>query len=443
MNIFLSIIIMLLVFSVLALVHEWGHFIAARIFKVKVVEFSVFMGPKLFQHVSKRSGTKYTLRLLPLGGYCAFEDDLPKKEDSNTSESSAEAECKDEENKEPDTSLNGQVWWKRAIIFSAGVFMNIVLALIVSVVMIASTGFSSSIIENTNEGSLACKIGIEAGDKLVKCNGLSVTNYADYQVAVLGIKDKNDDANIMDSHYSLTYKKASGAKAVYDIKKHLVTKENDDGKYIASWSYTISKTEDGKVTDYYYEGIYDKINEDKTAYVCDVTFKIDDEIISNESQEILPENFATLGNDNCKIINSKNPFKVIAYGFTDMISWVKSVYVSLYWLINGTLGMEALSGPIGLTSVVNDVVSVSEVAFIYKFATLFYLAGLISANLAVMNFLPFPGLDGFYIVLVIFELITGGKKMSVKVQNIISYIGLGLLLLLAGIVAVMDILKLV
>ena len=94
MPIFLSILIMILMLSVLTIVHELGHFICARIFKVNVVEFSIFMGPKLFSRKSKKHGTQFTLRLIPLGGYCAFEDD---RGDANSPK-----------------SLYSQKWYKRA-----------------------------------------------------------------------------------------------------------------------------------------------------------------------------------------------------------------------------------------------------------------------------------------------------------------------------------------
>ena len=105
---------MLIMLSILTIVHEFGHYIVGRLFKVKILEFSVFMGPKIFSRVSKKTGIKYSLRWLPIGGYCAFEG-----EDS--------VESKD--------SFSAKPWYVRALILVAGAFMNILLAWIFIVII--------------------------------------------------------------------------------------------------------------------------------------------------------------------------------------------------------------------------------------------------------------------------------------------------------------------
>ena len=122
---------------------------------------------------------------------------------------------------------------------------------------------------------------------------------------------------------------------------------------------------------------------------------------------------------------------------------VKSIYLSLWWLISGTVGLEAVSGPIGLTSLVDTVVSESSINIGDKLLTLINMTALISVNLGVFNMLPFPGLDGFHVVFIIIELLRGGKKVSPNIQNIISTIGLGLLILLSIVIMFSDIFKLV
>ena len=114
-----SILTMILIFSVLTVVHEWGHYLAARIFKVRVNEFSIFMGPKIFSRVGKKTGTRFSIRCLPLGGFCALEGE--------------------EETKDSPESYCNKPWYQRAVILVAGVFMNFVLAiLIVSVIFSTS-----------------------------------------------------------------------------------------------------------------------------------------------------------------------------------------------------------------------------------------------------------------------------------------------------------------
>ncbi|MBP5766406.1 MAG: site-2 protease family protein, partial [Clostridia bacterium] len=114
----------------------------------------------------------------------------------------------------------------------------------------------------------------------------------------------------------------------------------------------------------------------------------------------------------------------------------------IWWLITGKVGFDTLAGPVGLTKVVSDVVGAKAKTGL-KLITLLNLTALISANLGVINALPFPGLDGFHLLLIVIELLRGGKKVSPKVQNIISYVGLALLIILAIAVAAMDIFKIV
>jgi regulator of sigma E protease len=144
----------IIIFSILIFVHELGHFIVARIFKVRVNEFALGMGPKL---ISRRKGeTVYALRLLPIGGFCAMEGE--------DSAGSGKIEKINEDTKNPEYSDNipatgdggaaavsgdsllDKPYWQRAIIFFAGSFMNIVLTylilfVLVLVAMIASGSF--------------------------------------------------------------------------------------------------------------------------------------------------------------------------------------------------------------------------------------------------------------------------------------------------------------
>ena len=109
------IIAAILIFGVLIAVHELGHFLAAKACGVRVNEFSIGMGPTIL-HKTK-GDTTYSLRLLPIGGFCAMEGE---EEDSN----------------DP-TALNNQSFWKKLIIFAAGAFMNFLTGLIIIVALYA------------------------------------------------------------------------------------------------------------------------------------------------------------------------------------------------------------------------------------------------------------------------------------------------------------------
>ena len=135
-------------------------------------------------------------------------------------------------------------------------------------------------------------------------------------------------------------------------------------------------------------------------------------------------------------------FKILGNSVLYVHSLIKSVFLSIWFLITGKLGLGALSGPIGITGIVNSVVTVQAPAA-SKFFALAEMTALISANLAVVNLLPLPGLDGGKLLFIVIELLRGGKKVSPKVENILSLIFFGLLILLAIIVAGNDILRLI
>lgn len=426
MTVFISILVMLLILSVLTIIHEWGHFIAARIFKVKVTEFSIFMGPKIFSRVSKKTGTVFSVRCLPIGGFCAFEDDNGNADS-------------------PD-SLNSQKWYKRAIIFSAGVIMNIVLALILSIVICIFTGYSTTEIVEVHPDSTAAFVGIEAGDRLYSIDGMRTVTLTDESLASYAIKDTNPADEIMDSHYTLVYKKKNGQKIHYDVSKHAeygtTVDENGEKVYrLLNYTYTINKTYGDYKGTYVYRSII-KSYDDKTA-VCDVKKTAAGVEMSSEEQVLDLSVVGVLGNSNYFYGKTYNPFKLVYYGFNEMVSMVKSVYVSLYWIVTGKVGLNAVSGPIGLTTVVEDVVSTNAASAALKILTLINLAALISANLGVFNFLPFPGLDGCHLLFIVIELIRGGKKIPPEKQGLISMIGLAVLIVLAVVIMGADIMRII
>lgn len=429
MSIAVSILVMLIMLSILTIVHEWGHFIAARIFKVKVTEFSIFMGPCIWSKISKKSGTKYSIRALPIGGYCAFEDD--------------------QGNADSPDSLNSQKWYKRLVIFVAGVMLNIVLALLLTVIMLFFTGYQTNTISSVPENTAMSVAGLQQGDKLVEINGHSVITPTDYNIFAYAIQDENEDTDIMDSHYTLAYDLKAGGELFCDIKKHAEykTEKNEAGEdmtSLLSYQYTITADDsksDPKVSVFLCK-LIEQPTETSTQILCEVTKTVDG-VSTTEEVYMTASDFNTLGADNFTFVETYNPFRVIGHSCKYLISMVRSIYTSLFWLADGTVGLEAVSGPIGLTTVVDDVVGESSLAFWDKFLTIVNMTALISVNLGVFNILPFPGLDGFHVVFILIELIRGGKKVSPKVQNIISTIGLALLMLLAVVIMFSDIFKIV
>ena len=178
----MGIVFALIIFGLIVTIHEFGHFICAKLSGIKVLEFSVGMGPKLLQ---KRFGeTAYSLRLLPLGGFCAMEG-----EDSS------------EEN--PRSFRNAKLW-KRVIVLAAGAGMNFLLGLVMCTIMVSMyevipsttvSGFSGKINDDGSKTYYAQSYhtGLRHGDKIVKIDGTAIYSYLDIDYLFSTFKSETHD----------------------------------------------------------------------------------------------------------------------------------------------------------------------------------------------------------------------------------------------------------
>ena len=155
-NTLVTILIAIVIFGSLILIHECGHFMTARMFGVGINEFSIGMGPKIISKISKKSGTAYSLRLLPIGGYVSMKGE-------------------DEDVSDPD-SFSSKPAWQRMIIIIAGSVMNILLGLILVIVMVLSSkNLGSTVIYKfTSDDAVSAESGLEENDRIVKVGNTSV-----------------------------------------------------------------------------------------------------------------------------------------------------------------------------------------------------------------------------------------------------------------------------
>lgn len=168
-------LIAILLFLVLIVIHEFGHFIAAKLLGVRVNEFAVGFGPKLF---SKQKGeTKYSLNLIPLGGYCAMEGEDEESQDDR-------AFCK----KKP---------WRRFIIVVMGAVFNLLLGLIIVAIILApSKAFTSTVIAEFDENAKSSQTGLMVNDKILEAEGRKIFTTYDLSYAFTNVKDGKIDLTI-------------------------------------------------------------------------------------------------------------------------------------------------------------------------------------------------------------------------------------------------------
>ncbi len=344
----------IIIFGLLVTVHELGHFTAAKAVGVKVNEFAIGMGPVLLKKQGKE--TKYSLRLFPIGGFCALEGE--------------------EENSDDPRSFLNKSLWRRFVVLVAGSFMNFVAGFLIILILFSGAGaFSTTTLSGFMDGFPNRDANpLFAGDTIYSIDSERIYLSSDISTFLMRGNGKTADLVV-----------------IRDGKKVLLKDFP-----IALREYTIN----GKTSTRY--GFFIKTEE------------------------------ATFLNK-------------LKYSWYNSISFVRLVRISLGDLLGGKAGMKDLSGPVGIVGVINDVGNKSE-NMTEAFENIAYIFAFIAINLAVMNLLPIPALDGgrifFMLVTWAIEKISR-RKVNPKYEGYIHATGFFLLIGLMVLVLFNDIVKLV
>lgn len=370
-----NIVVLLLMLSLLIFVHEGGHFIAAKKCGVHVYEFALGMGPKVLSFKRKNDPTEYTLRAFPIGGFCAM----------------AGEEGEDDESLDKDKFMCNKSKIKRIIILVAGVTMNFITAIILLFIIGLSFGSTEqkSIIGRVETGSPADVAGLKVNDKIIECNGYKISTW-DKLTIVTNLKNKNN-------YYEYKVEHEDGSVDTYKITPD---------EYVVIGSETIRLDENNKLED-----VLKKYNKKESEVTVSKLVGI------GASSEI-----------------KKDFLSALKYAFSKFGSIVSTMLLILGSLFTGKLGLSALSGPVGMYSVVGTVASLG-------FANLIYLTAYLSINLGVLNILPFPAFDGGRVLFVLIEAITR-KKVDPKIEGYFHSIGFILIMLLMVYITFQDVLRL-
>ena len=447
------IIIGVLLFEFIIFAHEFGHFITAKRSGVQVNEFALGMGPKLFGF--KKGETQYSLRLFPIGGYCAMEGE-------------------DSESDNPRAFVNAKVW-KRMIIIVAGAFMNFVVGLLfVFILTLCTEQFGTTVIDSFSSNSCTACSGLAAGDDIKYIDGYKINNFRDLQFAIQTLNYKNVDpdslelyredcAQLLTTQYSklVTDNKLSdqtSEQLYFDVLKKYSEKisaaESKNSAYAlvkegVDALYSIAKVE--KPKDYSYPEVEKRT--ERVRYTGDVTV-----IRNGEKVELKDVHFFTYYKDDQAVKDKKysvsmdffvlpaekNFSTIMHETFSGTLTYARSVWKSLVMLVQGRFGFNELSGPVGITKAVETVASegYSSGGFGMAVYNILSIMALITINLGVVNMLPFPALDGGRFVFLLIEAIFR-KPVPRKVEAIVNGVGLALLLGFIAVVSVKDIIQLI
>lgn len=396
-----GIVLAIVILLAMVTVHEFGHYVAGKILGFKINEFSVGFGPALFKKRSKKTGEVFALRIIPLGGYCAFdgeddfEEETPKKEEEpfpewtkkaetvendggkyGTNEENAEKSVADEYPEPKGEKFNDQPPWKRIIVLIAGALMNYLLAVFLIIAMFSTVGrptYQVTVerpVENTpSEQTIEEEnpLSLKTGDIILEINGRTVYLITDY------------------------------------------IKEID--KFEKGDSLPIKVLRNG---------------EERTVYL--VIQQNTNFANMNDAQTLL----GAMGIYSLSTTTVKDGFfETIGRSFVYSFKIGGTILRSLGELLTGKLGIRSMGGPVTTITVTSQAASSGWLSFLN-------ISAFIGVNLAVFNLLPIPALDGCKVIFCLIEWIRK-KPVNRKVETIIHFIGI---IFLLGFAVLVDLLQL-
>ena len=347
----MSVLFAILLFSLLIFLHELGHFVTAKLSGVQVNEFSMFMGPALYK---KQLGeTLYSVRCIPIGGYCAMEGE---DEDTENPRSFQKAAC-----------------WKRLIILAAGSVMNFISGLLLLAIVAApAQQFIVPVVSQIEQGcALSGEHGIQVGDRILELDGEKIYAQSDFSmILALNGGDVHD----------LVLERGGERIVLDDFTMEKREFPNEDGTVSLRYGFSFSVEE------------------------------------------------ATFG-------------AKLRFIWNNALDTVRMVRLSLKMLLNGQAGLSDMTGPVGIVQVMSDTAAQSDTV-LDAFMNLISFGSFIAINLAVMNLLPIPALDGGRIVCLLLTTVVEAvtkKKIDPKYEGYLHAAGMVLLLGLMAVIMFKDI----
>ncbi|MCI8770238.1 MAG: RIP metalloprotease RseP [Lachnospiraceae bacterium] len=450
----MNIIVALLIFSVIVVAHELGHFFLAKKNGVGVPEFSVGMGPRIVTFAKTANGcvvkffcsqkimeeredwqdvTKYSWKLLPLGGSCAM--------------------IGEDEDNDAENSFNSKGKWARFSIVFAGPFFNFILAFLFSIIIIANSGIDYPRVEAVYDNQPAKAAGIQLGDEIKSINGHKISIGREIDTYIQLHPLTGEDVSIV---------------LMRDGEKKTITLDPNYKTHLFGFSYSPQKTESPKISVVSKGKPFDKAgiragdkivsingtkisNGEELKNVMEnyndggeVEFEIeqDGEVLS---YKVTPEPYETktLGFYAAGDVKGGNAIDVLKYSLVEVKYWVETTIASLGQLITGKISTKELSGPVGIVDTVGNVLEQStDYGMRAVILNMLYMSVLLSANLGVMNLLPLPALDGGRLVFIIIEAVRG-KPVDRDKEGYVHFAGFVVLMLFMIFVMYNDIIKII
>ena len=425
-------IIAFLIFSLLVLFHEFGHFLVAKMNGVVVEEFSLGFGPRLLSTV--RGGTRYSLKLLLFGGSCQMKGMYEIYDDE------------DEENagpREPEEgSFEGASIGRRAAIIFAGPFFNFILAFVCSIIIISVVGYDPPEVISVREGSPASEAGLEAGDIVTEFMGDHIAIGRDISSWFV-LHDLAEGQEVSMSYTRNGEEKEIRFVPAVNVRYMLGMSYNADDEAAVIQSVgegsplynagvragdVITSINGNEITtalsmrDYFSENPLDG---SEVRLVCERDgTSFETSLIPYESRTVDVGFSYNLGRVNT------TPIGVLKYSLIEMRYWIVTTVKSVGQLFTGRFTVNDLSGPVGVVDIVGETYEeVKSEGALMTWMNMLNMIVLLSSNLGVMNLLPIPAVDGGRLLFLAIEAIRR-KPMNRKLEGAIQMVTVALLLFL-------------
>lgn len=419
----MKIIIAILIFGILVLIHELGHFILARVNGIEVLDFSIGMGPRLCGF--RAFGTQFSVRLFPIGGAC-----MMLGEDQN-------------QNMENEHSFYAKNVWQRISVLFAGPGFNFVLAFVFSLFIVGSVGYDPARINAVTPEGPAAEAGMLPGDVVTKIGssrisfGKEIQSYMDYHT-------------ITEDPLKVTVKR-NGEK----VKLTLLPEKQD--KYMLGFTYDgtesaaaeikeISKGYPMEAAGFTVGDVITKVGETEVSNGAELVAYFDKHPLTADPIDVM---YVREGETHTVSVTPKYVSSGYSLGFSYNLSredtsvietlkysalevkfWIKETGRGLVRLFTGKIKSNEVGSVVAIVDLVGDTYEANkEYGVKDTVLSLLYIAVFLSANLGVMNLLPIPALDGGKLLFCVIEIVRG-KPVDREKEGMVHFIGMVLLLLL-------------
>ena len=416
---FLYILLALVVLLVMITVHEFGHYCAGKVLGFKINEFAIGFGPALYKR-KKKDGEQFSIRALPLGGFCAFEGE-------------------DEDGKNNPEAFNNKPAWKRVIVLVSGVTFNFLFGILTAAIYLLVTGFSVPKISTALNSAEVTGSGLQRNDIVLEVDGKKIEAYrsfnqmiADYEAGETFTLTVERDGKIIDvvsskQNYNAFYFVANESKfegKLFNESGEAVSTDafSDALVKIATTEETTENAGKGSAISAYITSLY-KDSEKTKQYTNE-----DIEAFLSEGTIAYASSGVSLGIIISTVEQNYSFFESIGKAWPFCFYLIGLIFESIVGLFSGAVAVSEAGGTI---TAISQIAEISQ----YGLSYFLLLLPLLAMNLAVFNILPIPALDGARVVFVLIEMIIR-RPINRKVEGWIHTIGLFILL---GLVIFLDI----